>query len=218
MIFMKIYWLGIVTISFLLSGCSSTYYAALEKVGIEKRDILVDRVEDAQDAQEDTKEEFQSTLEEFSSLVNYQGGSLEKIYKRMKGKFEDSESAAKSVSSHIKDIERVGADLFDEWRDEIKLYSSASLRRKSEQSLGSTKRNYELMLDKMYEAEEKMYPILDLFRDQVLYLKHNLNAEVVASLQAEVNHIEEEVRELILEMEASISEAETFIKTMTAKS
>jgi nitrogen fixation-related uncharacterized protein len=31
-------------------GCSKAYYGAMEKVGIHKRDILVDRVEGARDA------------------------------------------------------------------------------------------------------------------------------------------------------------------------
>ena len=41
---------------FIVGGCSSTYYGAMEKVGIHKRDILVDRVEDARDSQEDAQE------------------------------------------------------------------------------------------------------------------------------------------------------------------
>ena len=36
-----------------LTGCQSAYYAAWEKVGVEKRDILVDRVENAKDSQEE---------------------------------------------------------------------------------------------------------------------------------------------------------------------
>ena len=53
----------------LLTGCESAYYGAWEKVGVHKRDILVDRVEDAAEAQEDAKEEFKSALEKFSSVV-----------------------------------------------------------------------------------------------------------------------------------------------------
>jgi hypothetical protein len=37
----------------LLVGCSSAYYAALEQVGIPKREVLVDRVGAARDAQQD---------------------------------------------------------------------------------------------------------------------------------------------------------------------
>ena len=61
-----------------LTGCASVQYSALEKVGIHKRDILVDRVEDARDSQTETREELVSAYEELSSLIDYDGGELEK--------------------------------------------------------------------------------------------------------------------------------------------
>ena len=59
-----------------LSGCQSAYYAAWEKVGVEKRDILVDRVENAKESQEDAQEQFSSALEAFSAAVAFDGGEL----------------------------------------------------------------------------------------------------------------------------------------------
>ena len=59
-----------------------------------------------------------------------------------------------------------------------------------------------------------MYPVLDLFRDQVLFLKHNLNARAIAALDTETAAIEAEVRKLIEEMNASIAEADAFISSM----
>lgn len=38
-----------------LGGCSSAYYKTMENFGVEKRDILVDRVEEARDAQDDAR-------------------------------------------------------------------------------------------------------------------------------------------------------------------
>ncbi|RPI63943.1 MAG: DUF2959 family protein, partial [Lysobacterales bacterium] len=66
----------------LLTSCSSAYYRALETVGIEKRDILVDRVEEARDSQTDAKEQFTSALDRYRSVVNVDGGDLEEIYDR----------------------------------------------------------------------------------------------------------------------------------------
>ncbi len=42
----------------LLTACSSAQYAVMEKFGIHKREILVDRVEDARDSQEDATQQF----------------------------------------------------------------------------------------------------------------------------------------------------------------
>ena len=66
----------------------------------------------------------------------------------------------------------------------------------------------------MKRAERKIDPVLSAFQDQVLYLKHNLNAQAIASLQSELASIEIDVARLIKEMEASIKEADSFIRTM----
>lgn len=198
----------------LLAGCQSAYYNTMEKFGVEKRDILVDRVEDARDAQQETKEEFTSAFEEFSALMDYDGGDLEKAYDKLKDKFDRSEKAATEVRERIEAIESVAAALFREWESEIEEYSSDSLRRKSRESLQVTRSSYAEMLGKMRTAEARMYPVLDLFRDQVLFLKHNLNARAIASLDVEAGNIEKQVKRLIEEMEASIAEADAFIASM----
>ncbi|MCA9290716.1 MAG: DUF2959 family protein, partial [Phycisphaerales bacterium] len=44
-------------------GCREVYYRVLDRVGIEKRDLLVDRVKAARDGQDEARDEFQSALE-----------------------------------------------------------------------------------------------------------------------------------------------------------
>lgn len=198
----------------LFAGCQSTYYATMEKLGVEKRDILVDRVEDARDAQQESKEEFSDALDQFSALVDFEGGDLESVYDDLKDKFERSEAAAMEVRDRIRQIEQVSSDLFREWDEEIEQFSSAELKRKSRDARVETEASYLAMIRKMKAAEASMYPVLDLFRDQVLFLKHNLNARAIASLDTETGVIEEQVRKLIEEMNASIAEADAFIDSM----
>ncbi len=69
----------LISISF-LAGCQTAYYKTMEKIGVHKRDIMVDRVEKARDSQEEAKEQFKSALEEFSSVLNFKGGDLEEKY------------------------------------------------------------------------------------------------------------------------------------------
>ena len=61
-----------------------------------------------------------------------------------------------------------------------------------------------------------MAPPLAAFRDQVTFLKHNLNAQAIASLETQVVSIETDVKKLVADMEASIAEADSFIKTLGA--
>ena len=64
-----------------LCGCTSLNYKMQEKfLGNEKRDILVSRVGKANDAQKETQEVFKDALEQFNSVVQFDGGNLQKQY------------------------------------------------------------------------------------------------------------------------------------------
>ncbi|MBL4611377.1 MAG: DUF2959 domain-containing protein [Pseudomonas sp.] len=204
-------------ISFLLlslAGCQSAYYGAMEKVGVHKRDIMVNRVESAQEAQTDAKEQFESALAEFRSIVQIKDQDLAQRYDRLNDEYEDSKDAAKSVTDRIDAMEDVSEALFDEWEDEIELYSSANLKRQSATKLSQTRRQYSGLIRAMRSAEARMEPVLQAFQDQVLFLKHNLNARAIDSLQGELGSIETDVAQLIREMERSIAESEAFISSL----
>jgi hypothetical protein len=198
----------------LLAGCQTAYYKTMEKFGYHKRDILVDRVKDAKETQEEAKEQFKSALEKFSSVVNFKGGELEDKYNKLNDEYEKSEKKAKDVSKRIASVESVADDLFEEWKSELSQYTNSKLRRSSERQLKQTKEKYSQLIDAMKRAEKKIAPVLAAFRDQVLFLKHNLNAQAIASLQGELVSIESDVASLVREMEASINEADAFIQSM----
>ena len=197
-----------------LAGCQSVYYGTMEKLGYQKREILVDRVEDARNAQEEAKNQFRSALEKFSAVVNFRGGELEERYNTLDSEYQHCESKAKAVHNRIADVEDVSKALFEEWQAELKQYTNQDLMRASERKLSDTRRRYQQLIQAMKRAEKKIDPVLSAFRDQVLFLKHNLNAQAVASLQKELSTIEVDVTTLIKDMEASIAEADRFIKTM----
>jgi hypothetical protein len=198
----------------LLASCTTVYYQALETVGIEKRDILVDRVEDARDSQTDAKEQFTSALDRYRSVVNVDGGDLEEIYDRLAAEFERSEARAQAVDERVAALESVASDLFDEWEDEIDEYSDEALRRQSRRLLTDTRTDYGQLIAAMQRAEASMDPVLTLFRDQVLFLRHNLNARAIGSLETELADIERATANLIAEMERSIAEASRFIEAL----
>lgn len=197
-----------------MAGCQTTYYKTMEKFGYHKRDILAERVQEARDSQEETKEQFQTALEKFSAVVNFKGGKLEEQYKILKAEFDESEKKAEDVHDRIDSVENVAEALFTEWEEELKQYTNDNLRRSSRKKLQKTKTQYSKLIGAMKRAEKKIDPVLSAFRDQVLFLKHNLNAQAIASLQTELASVESDVAILIKEMEASISEADSFIKAI----
>ncbi len=201
--------------SMLLGACSSTYYNAMEKIGIHKRDILVDRVEKARDSQSDAQEQFKSALEQFGSVMNLEQTELKTAYERVNSAYEDSDAAAKDVSARIDKVESVAEALFEEWGEELELYQNPELKRASRKQLNQTKSRYRSMLAVMHKAEKSMEPVLKTFRDNALFLKHNLNAQAIGSLRYEFSNLQERINRLIKEMNTSIESSNRFINELT---
>lgn len=207
-------WIGIVVAVVVLTGCQSAYYGAMEKVGIHKRDILVDRVDEARDAQTDAQEEFKSALQRLDELLKFDGGELEARYNALNDDYESSKAAAERVYDRIEAIDDVAQALFDEWQEELGMYSNDAMRRESERSLRETERRYTSLLQSMERAADTMEPVLEKLQDNVLYLKHNLNAKAVDAIRGEYRSLRSDVDVLIREMETAIQESNAFIEAM----
>ncbi len=63
----------------------------------------------------------------------------------------------------------------------------------------------------MHQAEASMEPVLKIFRDNVLFLKHNLNAQAIGSLQGEFANLKGEIDTLVRKMNIAIESSNKFI-------
>lgn len=200
-----------------LSACGTVQkaqYSALEKVGIHKRDILVDRIEETSEVQEETKTQFKSAYEELAGLMEVKDGALESKYKRMAKAVDASSEKAEELDERIGSVDEVAKALFAEWQEELNQYQSASLRQASEKNLQTTRQRYTVIYQKMRESQQRVEPVLQVLQDNTLFLKHNLNARAISSISNEVLVIEDKVALLISQMESSISESDKFIQSM----
>ncbi len=197
-----------------LSGCSTMYYKTWETLGKEKRDLLRDNVEAARDENVEAKEEFKDALTRLKELGNFDGGKLEVAYNNLKDDYENCQESAEDVHDRIDKVESIADDLFDEWQAEIELIGNANMRRDSSKKLKLTKRKYKSLHQTMLESEKQMDSVLLRFRDNVLFLKHNLNAQAIGGLAAEFKSVEGDVQRLIDRMQASITKADEFIATL----
>src|SRR5690606_28477131 len=130
----------------------------------------------------DAREQFASALDRFRATVEVDGGELEAVYTRLDGEYQTSVRRAEEVSTRIAAVEDVAGDLFAEWEDELAAYSDPALTRRSRVILDQTHERYAQMITAMRRAEQSMTPVLAVFQDQVLFLKHNLNALAIASI------------------------------------
>ncbi len=205
-------------VSIIAIGCydkgNTVYLKALEKVGMEKRDVLVKRVKHTKEAQEEAQEQFRDALEEFQAMANYDGGELEKQYEKVRSEYEASADKAEEVHRRISGITKVSDKLFKEWRAELDEYTDQNLRRTSEQQLEETRRRSTELIATMQKAAATMDPVLQQLEERVLFLKHNLNAQALGSLQQSSDALQADVTTLIGEMQKSIAEADRFIAEM----
>ena len=203
-----------------LSACGTVQkaqYSVMEKVGVHKRDILIDRIEKTTETQQETKQQFKTAYEELASLIKVDDRGLEKKYKKLANAVEASEVKTKQLRDRIASVDEVAQALFTEWQDELDQYQTKSLRQTSAQNLSTTKQRYAGIYKKMQTSQQRVEPVLKILQDNTLYLKHNLNARAVTSLSNEVLVIEDKVALLIRQMEDSIDESKSFIQAMQNK-
>jgi hypothetical protein len=195
-------------------GCQTTreaYYNTWEKFGYAKRERMVDNVKAASKAQDEAKQQFASALEQFKSVVNFNGGDLEKMYGKLNSQYDACVSRADKVHSRIASVKNVSTALFSEWKGEIGEMSDPTLKSKSTELLDRTKSSYSKMIGRMDSAAGAMDPVLKGFHDRVLFLKHNLNAQAIGSLKGTELELGSQIDALIKDMEGSMAEADRFI-------
>lgn len=206
--------LSAVLTALLLGACSSVYYDAMEQVGVHKRDILVDRIEASSEAQQEGQEQFKNALEQFKSVVKVAPSDLEDAYQELQGAYDDSLAASEEITDRVEAVESVAEALFDEWQDELALYKNSRLKNESARKLQATRNQYQQLLQAMRKAESSMQPVLTTMHDQVLYLKHNLNAHAISAIKGELGLINRDVEQLNRNMQRSIDQANRFIRNL----
>src|SRR3954451_17689991 len=84
-----------------LSGCRAAMYSAYEKVGVYKRDLLKKRVVAARDEQKGAQQEFKDALTRLKEITNFEGGELEKRFRRLQSDYDDAASRVAAVHKRV---------------------------------------------------------------------------------------------------------------------
>ncbi|SMF43371.1 DUF2959 family protein [Pseudobacteriovorax antillogorgiicola] len=197
------------------SSCSTVYYNFWETFGKEKRDLLKDNIENAKDDQEDVNEQFKDTLTRIRTEYKFEAGALEDTYDRLSSDYEAAKAKAENLSERIDKVESIAEDLFNEWNQEAQEFSNQRYRNDSLSKLRQTKSKFATMLTSMRTVEKNLDPVLSKFKDQVMFLKHSLNAKALGTFRTEFKQIEKEIKSLSRDIDNSTREAEQFIATIS---
>lgn len=199
----------------LLAGCTTIYNATMEGVfGYEKRELFKKSVTALQSEQKDAQKEFTDALTRLKQLYGFSGGELESVYEKVKSSYERCDGEAKAVHTRIENMEDLAKSMFSEWEKEIQQYTNPNLAATSREQLRLTKDRYAQLYRTVREAESAMQPVLGQLKDNVLFLKHNLNASAIGSLQGEAVGIQKQIEQLLTQMNTAIAASDSFIKTL----
>jgi hypothetical protein len=199
----------------LITGCTTIYNATMEGVfGYEKRELFKKSVASLQEEQKDAQKEFTDALTRLKQLYGFSGGELESVYEKVKSSYERCDGEAKAVHTRIENMEDLAKSMFSEWEKEIQQYTNPNLAATSRDQLRQTKDRYVQLSKTVREAETAMQPVLGQLKDNVLFLKHNLNASAIGSLQGEASGIQKQIEQLLSQMNTAIEASDSFIKTL----
>lgn len=202
------------TASVMIVGCQSAYYAAREKMAKQNRHLLRDQVENSRDDQEKASEAFTNALTRLKKMYGIAGGNPEEMYNRLSEGYENCRQRAEIIDERIDKIQRIASDLFAPWRQEIDRIQNPGFRSKCARKLKDIQSRFAILESSLITARRRMSPILANLKDYVLFLKHNLNAQAMGTLQGEAVSIETNVNRLIRDISQSIKEADAFLAVL----
>src|SRR5579859_5709263 len=131
----KLRFLHVLLLCVVATSCRNMVYSAYEDFGVYKRDLLKKRVVSARDEEKGAQQQFQDALTHLKEITGFEGGELEKRYRRLQSDYDDSASRVAAVHKRVQDVETVAGDLFTEWDKENRQIETVSLRETSRQQL-----------------------------------------------------------------------------------
>lgn len=161
---------------------------------------------------------MKTTLEAFQGATGFKGGDLEKVYKKLNAEYQRCEDRSNKLKSRVDSIDQVATDLFSEWRREIAGMRDRSLKSQSAELLRAARLSHAQYMKQMRRTEANIQPVLQAFSDQVIFLKHNLNAKAIQSLKATSAKIDAQATALVRDIDASSKQADDFIQTLSKAS
>ncbi len=209
-IFMSLLARSLILLPLLLGSCQAVYYSTLERFGVDKRDIMVDRTAELGESLNRLAEKVDGMAAIYAETIHMEGGDLVLAHKNFSRACAQSESAARAFHTRIEDLHEVAQLYFDEWKERSGEIIDPELRRSSLGNYGMVQRNYAELVRTMRAVESELDPTLTRFNDHVVYLKLNLHRNTLASLQEEEEEMQGFVEKARTQLQTAIIETRDF--------
>lgn len=198
----------------LTSGCSTVYYTVWEKLGKEKRDLLLSKLSATREAQGELKEALESTAERIQKEYPFDVGNTGKAYDMLSADYETVNKRFENVKKQNSQVNTIAVDLFSEWEKEARGMSDPSLRKQSLQHLRESKESFSELSKHTKRSIDRVTPLLKKLDDHRLFRKHLLNAKATRSLEKSLRGLDPEIDSLKKDIEESIRSVREFESTL----
>jgi hypothetical protein len=191
----------------LLAACSTAYYAAMEQLGWEPRDILINRVEVARDSQAAARTQFDQALRRMRALGNddVDRAAGDAALRRACG---DAAARARDLQKRVANVATAGATLFDALQGDNAAIKDPAARARAEQRTAQSRARYDRLLAAMQQASDATTPALSALQAPLAAAAPPPGAAVRAALPA----AEAAVATLVGEIDHAIAEADAFVQ------
>lgn len=197
------------------TGCRNVYYDAMQAVGVEKREMLVDNTEELRESLHLVKTEFGVAFNRLATIVQPDALAPDQQYEQGQILYDSCQERYDELNNSIGKTEEVANSLFEDWIEETSQQPSESLRAASQQRLDETREAFRSMMRPVRSASDRVPPVLSALEQHVIHLKMNRNAQASETILAELDRSQTDLQALLDQAQVGIDATNTFIHSMS---
>lgn len=204
-------WLASLFMLATLTGCQSTYYDAMNYVGVDKREILLGRADSARQAQQEASDKLAALLELFHAVVEGPEHERAAKFTQLQQTYQGAQLAADRLAQRNDALRDVGDALFDEWNQALARQQDQNRRFQRAEELQRSQELYAPLIEAMQEAQRHMDPLLLGVRNDILSMKDDIEDGDASEYAAEAKRLDIEINQQRQRMQTVIERNEAFI-------
>lgn len=195
----------------LATACAGT---SERSESIEQVDELLRRIERVQAESAVAKESAHSALNELCTLVSpgFKGDAA-MAFAKFVAASDASEEQGETLRDSVEPMRDAADALFRRWTKDMEAFGNSRMRQRSQTRLDETRTSYQSIVGASQAAQIALDAFHDDLRDHATFLRHDLNANSVASLRGDVRQLREQIEGLDMRFDATVAAARAYVES-----
>ena len=177
-------------------------------------DIRPVSMEDAQKELMETKELIEDTMTALNSLVQADGETLRKQYKKFVKEMANTKKQCEKVQENAKDMDTQGDTFFMAWKQDLGTFENTDIRKRSEERRTASLKSFNKMTGTVQDAINTLESFLKSMDDIQKYLDIDLTSAGISFISTQINQKKENATAVQKAIDNAISEIDRMIGEM----